>query len=143
MVCLLNTTSPTLNIQLDCGQSIFVETFMYDLTYAGLIEGAPNERLNTSIIERALTHHEALWGERQIHMIPPAIDVSDPARPTLPRLNLHAWLTCSEPINPMFDGSQLVVTWFEDECHKQPLAEVISSAIRHLPWKQLARDFDY
>ncbi len=54
---------------------------MYDLTYAGLIEGAPNERLNTWIMERALTHHEALWGERQIHMIPPAIDVSDPARP--------------------------------------------------------------
>ena len=33
----------------------------------------------------------------------------------------------------MCDGSQLVVTWFENECHMQPLAEVISSAIRHLP----------
>ena len=115
---------------------------MYDLTYAGLIEGTPNERLNTWIMERALTRHQELWGERQIHMIQPAIDVSDPARPTLPRLNLHVWL-CSESINPMFDGSQLVATWFVDECHMQPLAEVLSSAIRHLPWKQLARDFDY
>lgn len=142
MVCLLNTTSPTLNIQLNCGQTVSVEAFMYDLTYAGLIEGTPNESLNTWIIERALTRHEALWGERQIYMIPPVMDVSDPARPTLPRLNLHVWL-CSESINPMFDGSQLVVTWFVDECHMQPLAEVLSSAIRHLPWKQLARDFDY
>jgi len=142
MVCLLNTTSPPLNIQLNCGQTVSVEAFMYDLTYAGLIEGTPNESLNTWIIERALTRHEALWGERQIYMIPPVMDVSDPARPTLPRLNLHVWL-CSESINPMFDGSQLVVTWFVDECHMQPLAEVLSSAIRHLPWKQLARDFDY
>lgn len=62
---------------------------MYDLTYAGLIEGALNERLETWIMERALTRHQALWGERQIHMIQPAIDVSDPAHPFLPRLNLH------------------------------------------------------
>lgn len=94
MVCLLTTTSPTLNIQLDCGQSVSVEAFMYDLTYAGLIEGTPNERLNTWIMERALTRHQELWGERQIHMIQPAIDVSDPAHPSLPRLNLHVWLTC-------------------------------------------------
>lgn len=61
---------------------------MYDLTYRGLIEGAPNESLNIMIMERALIRHEVLWGERQPYMIPPAMDVSEPA-PTLPRLNLH------------------------------------------------------
>lgn len=143
MARLLSTASPALNIQLDCGHSVSVEAFMYDLTYGGLIEGAPNESLNTMVMEHALIRHEASWGKRQTYMIPPAMDVSDPAHPTLPRLNLHAWLTCAEPIEPMFDGYQLVVTWFVDECHTRPLAEVISSAIRHLPWKQLARDFDH
>ena len=52
-------------------------------------------------------------------------------------------LTCAESTKPTFDGSQLAVTWFVDECHTRPLAEVISSAIRHLPWKQQARDFDH
>ena len=51
---------------------------MYDLTYGGLIEGAPNESLNIMIMERALIRHEALWGERQTYIIPPAMDVSDP-----------------------------------------------------------------
>ena len=143
MARLLGTTSPALDVRLDCGQSVSVEAFMYDLTYGGLIEGAPNESLNIMIMERALIRHEALWGERQTYMIPPAMDVSDPAHPTLPRLNLHVWLTCAEPITPMFDGSQLVVTWFVGECHTQPLAKVISSAIQHLPWKHLARDFDH
>lgn len=143
MVCLLNCATPTLSIQLDCGQTVLVEAFMYDLTYAGLIEGSPNESRNAWFIKSAMTRHQALWGERQTYMVPPTMDVSDPARLTLPRLNLHVWLTCAEPIKPMFDGSQLVVTWFVDECHTQPLAEVISSAIRHLPWKQLARDFDH
>ena len=91
MARLLSTTSPALNIQLDCGQSVSVEAFMYGLTYGGLIEGAPNESLNIMIMERALICHEALWGERQTYMIPPAMDVSDPARPTLPGVNLHVW----------------------------------------------------
>ncbi len=46
MVCLLNCATPTLSIQLDCGQTVSVEAFMYDLTYAGLIEGSPNESRN-------------------------------------------------------------------------------------------------
>ena len=62
------------------------------------------------IMERALIRHEALRGEHQTYMTPPAMDVNDPTHPTLPRLNLHLWLTCAESIKPMFDGSQLVVT---------------------------------
>lgn len=142
MVCVLNYNTPPLSVQLDCGQVVSVLAFMFDLSYAGLLDGGPCESLNAYYIKAALTRHEKLWGKRQVYMIPPEFDVSDPIRPTLPKLNLHAWLT-SEPINPMFMGSELVVTWFTDECHTRPLAEVISSAIRHLPWKQLACDFDH
>lgn len=76
-------------------------------------------------------------------MIPPTIDATDPARLTLPRLNLHVWLTCPEPVDPIFMGSELVVSWFADECHTQALGDVISAAVRQLPWRKIASDFDY
>ena len=143
MVCLLNCATPPLSIQLDCGQTVSVEAFLYDLTYSGLLEGSPNENLNAWFIEQALSRPAKLWGTRKVYMIPPTLDVTDPARTTLPRLNLHVWLTCTEPVDPMLQGSELVVTWFADESHTQPLADVISDVVRQLQWKQLARDFAY
>jgi hypothetical protein len=40
-------------------------------------------------------------------------------------------------------GSELVVVWFADECHAEPIVDVVFRAVRALPWEQLAADFDW
>jgi hypothetical protein len=130
-------------LKLDCGRDVSLEAFDYSRTYAGLLEGRPNAEMNARIIERAVAEREGSWGKRAVHLIPPATDGTDPTHPVLPSALLRAWLTCYQPVNPAFMGSELVVVWFTDECHAEPIADVVFRAVRRLPWEQLADDFDW
>ena len=130
-------------LTLDCGRKVSVDAIDYGRTYACLLEGRPNADLNARIVERALTERDATWGKRPTHVIPPAMDLADPAHPVLPPARFRAWLTCYEPVDPVFMGSHLVVLWFAEECHNEPLADVVFRAVRGLPWETLAEDFDW
>jgi hypothetical protein len=132
-----------LSLTLDCGRRVTLDAFDYAHTYAGLLEGRPNAEMNARIIERELTERDGSWGRRKTHLIPPVIDDRDPAHPVLPSVCLRAWVWCNDPIDPAFMGSALVVVWFADECHAEPIADVVFRAIRGLPWEQLAEDFDW
>jgi hypothetical protein len=129
-------------LKLDCGRQVSLDAFDYSRTYAGLLDGRPNAEMNAQIIERAITAREESWGKRVIHQIPPNVDLRDPEHPILPPLLLRAWLVCHQPINSAFMGSELVVVWFADECHAEPIADVVFRAVRALPWERLAADFD-
>lgn len=128
-------------LTLDCGRRVVLDAFDYALTYAGTIAGRPNARANAKIIAHALTERDSSWGKRTTHLIPPVIDDSDPDHPKLPPVCLRAWLWCNDPIDPEYMGSDLVVVWFAEECHAEPIADVVFRAIRGLPWDELAEDF--
>ena len=132
-----------LSLTLDCGRRVWVDAFDYKRTYISLLEGRPSAEINAGIIARALTERDSSWGRRKTHLIPPVIDDSDPKHPILPVACLRAWVWCNDPIDPVFMGSELVVVWFADECHAEPIADVVFRAIRGLPWDQLAEDFNW
>ena len=49
---------------------------------------------------------------------------SDPRRLhwfSVPPVQLRAWLTCYQPVDPTFMASDLVVLWFTEECHSECL----------------------
>lgn len=127
---------------LDCGRSVEVDAFYFQYTYLSLYEGSPDRALNDDIIKRAASEMRPLWGDRQTHVIPPAVDESDPRHPALPPVRFTVWLT-SDPIDPDRHGSELVVVWFQSECSGQPIEQIIAEGIRQLPWNKLARDFEY
>jgi hypothetical protein len=127
---------------LDCGRSVAVDALYYQRTYLSLFEGRPNRKLNESILEKVRREMTPLWGDRRVHIIPPAIDDSDPTHPVLPRVRFTVWLTCYQPIKEPNAGSELVVVWFREECSGEPLDKIIGDAIRSLPWEELAQDFE-
>lgn len=130
-------------LKLDCGRDVSVGNFDCWRTYGSLLEGLPNSQLNERIIEQALTGREKSWGKRKAHLIAPNIDLRDAKHPQLPPVGLRVWLTCYEPVDPAFMGSELVVVWFEQECHHEPISKVVYRAIRSLAWDRLAADFDW
>ena len=130
-------------LNLDCGRRVSLDELDYSHTYAGLLEGRPDAQMNAQIIERALSFREAPGIKRSVHLIPPLVDNSIPAHPKLPPIRLRAWLTCDEPVNPQFMGSDFVVVWFSQDCHNASISDVVFQAVRGLPWEQLARDFDW
>jgi hypothetical protein len=128
-------------LTLDCGRQVYLDAFDYRSTYAGLLEGGPNDKINSGRITDAQAAHEPTWGKRRVHLIPPDMDLTDPAHPVLPQVLLRAWLVCYQPVNPAFHGSELVVVWFAGECHAEPITDVVYRAVRGLLWEQLADDF--
>lgn len=54
-----------------------------------------------------------------------------------------AWLTCLEPVNPEFMGSELVVIWFTHDVSSMPIGDLVEAAVKGLDWESLAADFDY
>jgi len=128
-------------LTLDCGRQVYLDAFEYSRTYAGLFDGLPNAEINSHIIEWARA--KETWGPRKTHMLRPVVDTRDPSHPVLPPALLRAWVWCNDPIDPAFMGSELVVVWFAEECHAEPIADVVFRAIRGLPWEQLAQDFNW
>jgi hypothetical protein len=126
---------------LECGRKVSVDACYFQATYLSLLEGRPNARMNREIIEQAKAEMRSLWGDRQVHVIPPAIDESDPSHPQLPPIRFTAWLHCYQPVKPGNAGSELVVVWFRSKCDDQSLVQVIGDGIHHLAWEKLARDF--
>jgi hypothetical protein len=130
-------------LKLDCGRNVKLEEFTYSRTYASLLEGRPDAELNARILEYANTEQPKSWGSVAMHLIPPVIDVRNSDHPVLPPVLLRALLTSFEPIDPAFTGSALVVVWLTEECHAEPIAEVVVRMLKGLAWDKLASDFDY
>ncbi|QEH35372.1 hypothetical protein OJF2_39240 [Aquisphaera giovannonii] len=132
-----------LSFTLDCGRRVTLDAFDYARTYSGLLEGLPTPAINARIIEHALSERDGTWGRRRTHLIPPAVDDSDPDHPLLPPACLRAWLWCNDPIDPAFMGSSLVVVWFAEDCFGESIARVVLRDLRGLPWERIAEDFDW
>jgi hypothetical protein len=78
-----------------------------------------------------------------VHLIPPAVDTRDSEHPKLPPVLLHALLTSLKPIDPAFTGSALIVVSLTEDCHAEPIADVVARMLKGLVWEKLASDFDF
>ena len=132
-------------IDLNCGRSVYLSAFHYSRTYGGLLEGSPNEELNNEIIQHALSRMEWVWGKRKTHLIAPRVNTEDSERPSLPSTELTAWLTCNEPVDKRYMGSELVLVWYVDdkEFESSKVQDLTSAALKKIDWKELAADFDW
>jgi hypothetical protein len=127
-------------IKLDCGRTVYLSNFHYTRTYGGLLDGQPDKRLHSRILEDARGD-----GTQGKHLIPPEVDESDPDHPRLPSTQLTAHLTCLDPIDENYMASDLTVVWFmnDETFEARPVADVIAESVRGIDWNLLARDFDW
>jgi hypothetical protein len=130
-------------ITLDCGRLVHLDAIDCSLAYAGQYAGLPNAEINAQIIADKLTEPNRPWALCKVHLLPPAVDERDPEHPVLPSVCLRGSLLCVRPIDTVFMASSLVVVWFVEECHAEPIEDVVFRAVRELPWEQLAEDFEW
>ncbi len=130
-----------ISFDLNNGRNVYVDSFFYDRTYSGLMEGKPVKWVNDAVIED-LEHRVArIWGGRRHHIIPPVIDDTDPEHPQLPPVIISVMLTSFKPVKNEADSSLLVVSFFCDEITDKPLPKIIYENIRTISWDDLAEDF--
>jgi hypothetical protein len=132
-----------ITFNLDSEQSISVDAYKYSRTYMSLMDGLPNARLNSRLVDDAQKRARSLWGERKVHVIEPEYDLTEPEHPKLPASQYIAWLTCHEPVNPKFMASELVVLFYSSLPEDTPITQVFQQHLHHLNWEHLAHDFDW
>jgi len=131
--------------RLASGRRVRLDSLYITRTYAGLLEGVPDDQYNLRQIERAARALIPVWGERATYVIPPQIRAVTEVGRTynrLPELIYCAWLT-SEPIKPQWCASELVTVWFGPPEADIPVLQLVVGAVGGVPWEQVAKDFDY
>jgi len=138
-------------IRLHDGRIADVSSIRQELTYGGLLEGLPTDRLNQRIIEGLLRGERGTGtSAEEPYLVPPTarpIKLHDD-RPypfgtpeALPAVTCVAHLTSSPARDTMRDGSALTVIWFQDD-YAFPIDPHVLDHLHGLDWKGRATDFD-
>jgi hypothetical protein len=136
-------------INLHEGREARVVDLRVSATYAGLIEGYPNPRLNEAILERA-GRTERPSSNVPVHVIEPARSYPEcaggpgPFGPAelLPAVTCRATLISTAVKthhDPVLYRSWLTVVWFQPDI-AAPLGEHLNTILADLPWDDLAED---
>lgn len=128
------------SLTLGNGRKLYLESCFFCKTYAGLIDGKPNNQVNSFVIESSADIAKRIWpGE-------PVVVLNADSSKTDEDSRLPSVLCAAHFVSYQFakddaaDGSSLVAVWFQH----QSLAinpEEVASTFEQLDWSQTARDF--
>ena len=127
-----------MRITLDSGKTVKVESFEYSYTYGGVLCGLLGEQMNRSVFEDI--KYPSNWGPRKTLKIKPSTKEFENV---LKSSYYSVWLNSNEPINPQFDGSELVVIWLDDYPQGKTIEEIIHRGVKAINWEANAQDFQY
>ena len=132
------------------------------LTYAGLLEGLPNRRMNKDILSRlSEVANDKIYNSTNPYLIQPEekkIHIEEgPTKSCndqmvkehgddwelieIPRIECIASFE-SGPITDDYMGSKLTVAWFQEE-YPMPIDRNIINKIKLIDWNNKASSFDY
>ena len=125
-------------ITLNSGKTVKVESFEYSYTYGGVLCGLPNEQMNRAVFEDI--KYPSNWGSRKTLKIKPSTKEFENK---LKSAYYSVWLNSYDPVDPEFDGSELVVIWLDDIPRGRSIEEIIGKGVKAINWEDNAQDFQY
>ncbi len=158
----MHPSESNLKIKLNSSRIISLYEIHCSITYAGLLEGLPNRKMNKHIIERLTeTAKDKIYNPTKPYIIKPKeilIEVKDgPAKSfrdrmvkehgeeweliQMPRIECIASFE-SNAITDESMGSNLTIAWFQEQ-HPMPIDEDIINEIKAIDWDNEASSFDY
>jgi hypothetical protein len=136
-------------ITLTSGRQIYLKTLLQEITYDGLLEGAPTVEMNNRIIERHMKSSSAGSGLPPYLIVPVERPIEyDGKYPfgtpaSLPIVVCIGRFTSLSPARDKTqDYSSLRIIWFQDD-FVFPIAPDVLHKITNLPWDDRAHDLQY
>jgi hypothetical protein len=120
-------------------------------TYAGLLEGYPNARINDVKLRYLAKRRESEYAAPPRHLIAPPRRYPNPATefsaffgpveelPWVYCLGLFHSDRINQKLDPVRYESWLELVWFQENV-ASPVAEFVTAAVRDLAWDELAED---
>src|ERR1043165_7662673 len=68
------SSEPLLRLTLNSGQRIFARSLHISGTYAGMLEGVPNDEVNSMILGGVPARYRRVFGEHPVYVLPPVIE---------------------------------------------------------------------
>jgi hypothetical protein len=145
----MDSDFPTLS--LESGRKVYADEIHISATYAGLLEGVPDDKLNWRILDRLPEQMGLIFRSAAVYVLPPEIERRTEPHPIMggsrqvaimPPVQLAMRFISSEPFTPDGHASQLVVVW-----HQHTVTPLIADSSRlrleRLNWKDNAMEFCY
>ena len=139
------------------GRDVIVERLHQSQTYAGLLEGFPDARMNDRHIEAALERARSLCSKRENpYLITPvrrsflrkpgdmvSLNAAGNVAEWLPQVTCFARFKSHQPArDPTKDISMLTVVWYQEE-FALPILEPALSSLVGLDWSMHATDEEW
>jgi hypothetical protein len=141
-----------MNIKLNGGREIYLESIWQHKTYSGLLCGIPNDERNKKYIEHNMEYALEKMNAVCTYLVPPVslemegIDKSIKRYKDAIRL---PYITCfgqfeSSVLNgdKKNDGSWLTIVWYQDD-FSMPIDDTIIEHIKLIDWENEAEGFEF
>jgi hypothetical protein len=129
-----------MEIKLNTGKVVSLETFSMSMTYGGLLVGKPDEAMNDGIIGQ-ITHSKE-WGNKKVFL---KKKDQYSSKNVLKPIIYTVWLTsdavpaCSE----IKDASSVVLIWFGEANPDKSINEIIAEGLGNFDWDEHAENIYY
>jgi hypothetical protein len=126
-------------------------TLNQSLTYRGLLEGVPHEKLNQRIIEAAVQDAKKVFGASEPFLIQPKQTPLDIGREypfgkpaTIPGVRCIGYFLClsATPQGQAGDYSSMTFVWFQKQ-FAMPIDPEVLDQIRAVDWLALATNLEW
>lgn len=114
-----------------------------------MLEGAPNDEVNSMILGHAAARYRRCFGEHPVYVLPPTIERWEEPHPAdrlrqrvvavMPQIEVAALF---ESFSSTGQPSALIITWHQDEA-TLALADDVRHRLVAVDWQSLAHDFEY
>ena len=130
-----------LTLRLNDGREIRLERLVQCKTYAGLLVGSPNDKLNNWTLNGIRREAEAVMPASPVVIIDPEIKALDDGSEEFPPIVCIGYFTSVASAPGGVKMSDLTLVWFEDTIERT-ISQRNLEAIQDLNWNRRASEFD-
>lgn len=135
------------SITLSTGRKLDLSALAQELTYEGLLEGAPTTKINRRHVDALVAHERAKRSGTAVYLVPPmeiplpGRDEPGPMGPlaALPRVTCIGRFRSEPIVDSPGCYSELTIIWFQDD-FALPVEPSVLEAITRLDWNATAQD---
>jgi hypothetical protein len=124
------------------GRNVGLDEVFQSKTYAGLLEGAPNERVNRDILSAQSARAAKIWPDQPCVVLGLDLYLARLAQALPPVRCAGLFISYRPARNTERMASSLVIVWFQEDMFEPPL-EQMAEWMMSVAWNEVARDFDW
>ncbi|CAA6799779.1 MAG: TIGR02996 domain-containing protein [uncultured Sulfurovum sp.] len=140
-----------MNIKLNSGREIYLESIWQHQTYGGLLCGVPNEEMNKEYIEDNMNYALEKMNAECTYLVPPVSLELDNIDKKIKRYKdaiRLPYITCFAQFESSVltgdesnNGSWLTIVWYQDD-FPMPIDDAVLEHIKSIDWESKAEGFE-